>query len=240
MAIDDRTFNNADPNRVPWESRNEERRQIKPRPLCLFFPRFGYLPTDTHEILRGFVPPPEAFAVPALDAPPATHTLLEHVWSDRMRQRHEWEEPVRVREMQAAAESDLRSVSWLIEAGNVSVTDKKLVPTEAARHTVAAVHSFTVRLRASNRQHTRRDDRNDTNVSHRRLCVARRRSTFQSRSIGLSCGLELDNRLSSSGGCSANAARTGLPECRGHCRSIRPFAGAGPPVVSGPHGTTLS
>ena len=82
-------FDTADPNRASWEYRYEERRQIKPLPLRLFFPRFDHLPTDTREILRGFVPPPDAFSIPTRDAPPATHALSEHVWSDRKRERHE-------------------------------------------------------------------------------------------------------------------------------------------------------
>lgn len=132
-------FDTSDPNRASWEYRYEERRKIEPLPLRLFFPRFDHLPTDTREILRGFVPPPEAFAVPTRDAPPETHTLHEHVWHDRKRERHEREEPVRVRETASAAEADLRSVLRLIEAGKVRVTDKKLVPTEAARQAVAGV-----------------------------------------------------------------------------------------------------
>lgn len=132
-------FDTADPNRASGEYRHEERRQIKPLPLRLFFPRFDHLPTDTRAILRGFVPPPEPFTVPTLDAPPPGHTLVEHVWSDRRRERREWEEPVRVRETAAAAEADLRAVLRLIEAGMVRVTDKKLVPTEATRQAVAGV-----------------------------------------------------------------------------------------------------
>jgi hypothetical protein len=134
-------FDTADPTRPSWGYRYEERRQIKPVPLRLFFPRFDHLPTDTREILRGFVPPPDAFSIPTLDAPPATHTLSEHVWSDRKRERHEWEEPVRLREKAAAVEGDLRAVLRLIEAGKVRVTDKKLVPTEATRQAVAGILS---------------------------------------------------------------------------------------------------
>ncbi|MBA4066394.1 MAG: hypothetical protein C0501_22305 [Isosphaera sp.] len=136
---EDPRFDTADPNRESWEYRYEERRQVRPTPLRLFFPRFDHLPTDTRLILRGFVPPPEAFSVPTVDAPPPTHTLFEHVWSDRQRARREWEEPVRVRETAAAAEADLRAVLRLVEAGKVRVTDKKLVPTEATRRALAGV-----------------------------------------------------------------------------------------------------
>ncbi len=132
-------FDTADPNRASWEYRYEERRQIQPLPLRLFFPRFDHLPTDTRAILREFVPPPEPFAVPTRDTPPETHTLHEHVWHDRKRELQEWEEPVRVRETAVAAGADVRTVLRLIEAGKVRVTDKKLVPTEAARQAVAGV-----------------------------------------------------------------------------------------------------
>jgi hypothetical protein len=132
-------FGTADPGWASWEYRYEERRQIKPTPLRLFFPRFDYLPTDTRGILHGFVPPPEAFAVPTVDAPPATHTLYRHVWHDRKRDREEWGEPVRVRETAGEAEADIRAVLRLIDAGKVRVTDRKLVPTEASRQAVAGV-----------------------------------------------------------------------------------------------------
>ena len=132
-------FNDADPTRESRSYGYADQRKIKPTLLRLFFPRFDHLPTDTREILRGFVPPPEVFVVPTLDAPPATHTLSESVWSDRKRERHEREEPVRVRETAAAVETDLRAVLRLIEAGKVRVTDKKLVPTEATRQAVAGV-----------------------------------------------------------------------------------------------------
>ena len=71
-------FDTGDPNRREWEYTDAERRNIAPTPLRLFFPRFDYLPTDTRDVLREFVPPPEAFAVPTLDAPQATHILYEH------------------------------------------------------------------------------------------------------------------------------------------------------------------
>ena len=132
-------FNTADPNRQSWEYMYDDSYQIKPLPLQLFFPQFDHLPTDTREILRGFVPPPDAFSIPTLDAPPASHTLFEHVWSAQKRKRHEWEEPVRVRETAAAVEADLRAVLRLIEAGKVRVTDKKLVPTEATRQAIAGI-----------------------------------------------------------------------------------------------------
>jgi hypothetical protein len=132
-------FDTSDPNRASWEYRYEERRQIKPLPLRLFFPRFDHLPTDTREILRGFVPPPEPFAVPTLDAPPETLTLREHVWYDKKPKLEQWEEPVRVRETAAVAGAEVRTVLRLVEAGKVRVTDKKLVPTEAARQAVAGV-----------------------------------------------------------------------------------------------------
>ena len=110
-----------------------------PTPLRLFFPRFDYLPTDTRDILRGFVPPPDAFAVPTLDAPPATHALYEHVWHDRKRDREEREEPIRVRDTAGEAEAGIRAVLRLVDAGKVRVTDRKLVPTEATRQAVAGV-----------------------------------------------------------------------------------------------------
>jgi hypothetical protein len=115
------------------------RSQRPPTPLRLFFPRFDYLPTDTRDILRGFVPPPDAFAVPTVDAPPATHILYEQVWHDRGSVKEEKEEPVRVRETASEAEADVRAVLRLVDAGRLRVTDKKLIPTEAARQAVAGV-----------------------------------------------------------------------------------------------------
>ncbi len=134
-------FNDADPVRDSRSYSYSDHRKIKPILLRLFFPRFDHLPTDTRTLLRGFVPPPEPFAVPSRDTPPETHTLHERSWHDGKRQRHEWEEPIRVRETAGAAGDDLRAVLRLIEAGKVRVTDKKLVPTEAARQAVAGVLS---------------------------------------------------------------------------------------------------
>jgi hypothetical protein len=133
-------FSSADPSRESWQYSYAEQRKIKPTALRLFFPRYDYLPTDTRAILREFVAPPEAFAVPTLDAPPGTYTLTEVVWGQGERGR-QWEEPVRVRETAAEAAADLRAVLRLIEAGKVRVTDKKQVPTEAARQAVATVLS---------------------------------------------------------------------------------------------------
>jgi hypothetical protein len=132
-------FNDADPARESWSHSYSDRRKIQPTLLRLFFPRFDHLPTDTRTLLREFIPPPEPFAVPTRDAPPETHTLHEHTWHDRKRERREWEEPVRVRETAGAAGADVLAVLRLIEAGKVRVTDKKLVPTEAARQAVAGV-----------------------------------------------------------------------------------------------------
>ena len=132
-------FNDADPTRTSWSYSYAEQRKIKPTLLRLFFPRFDHLSTDTRTILRGFVPPPEPFAVPTRDAPPEVYTLDEHVWRGRNREPREWEEPVRVRETADAAGADVRAVLRLIEVGKVRVTDKKLVPTEAARQAVAGV-----------------------------------------------------------------------------------------------------
>lgn len=132
-------FNDADPTRESWSYSYADRRKIRPTLLRLFFPRLDHLPTDTRTLLRGFVSPPEPFAVPTRDAPPETHTLHEHVWRDRKRERRVWEEPVRVRETAGAAGADMQTVLRLIEAGKVRVTDKKLVPTEATRQAVAGV-----------------------------------------------------------------------------------------------------
>ncbi len=132
-------FNDAEPDRESRSYSYADQRKIKPTLLRLFFPRFDFLPTDTRAILREFVPPPEPFAVPTRDAPPESHTLHEHVWHDKNRKLEEWEEPVRVRETAVAAGADVRTVLRLIEAGKVRVTDKKLVPTEAARQAVAGV-----------------------------------------------------------------------------------------------------
>jgi hypothetical protein len=132
-------FDTGDPDREEWEYTYADRRKIAPTLLRLFFPRFDHLPTDTRAILRGFVPPPEAFAVPTLDAPPATHPLTEHAWRGRGPGRTVREEAVRVRETAAEAEANVRAVLRLIDAGKVRVTDKKLVPTEATRPAVAGV-----------------------------------------------------------------------------------------------------
>ncbi len=132
-------FSTADPDRAEWEYSYADRRRIAPTYLRLFFPRPDRLPMDTRAVLRAFVPPPEAFAVPTIDSPPETYTLHELVWRDRKREREEWEEPVRVRETAGEAEADVRAVLRLVEAGKVRVTDKKLVPTEAARQVVAGI-----------------------------------------------------------------------------------------------------
>lgn len=63
-------FNDANPTRESWSYTYADRRMIKPTLLRLIFPRFDHLPTDNRTILRGFVPPPESFAVPTRDAPP--------------------------------------------------------------------------------------------------------------------------------------------------------------------------
>jgi hypothetical protein len=107
--------------------------------LRLFFPRYNSIPTDTRAILRGFVPPPEAFAIPTLDAPPPAHTLHEHVWHEKKREWTDQEEPIRVRETAIEAEADVRTVLRLIDSGKVRVTDKKLIPTEATRKAVSVV-----------------------------------------------------------------------------------------------------
>jgi hypothetical protein len=124
-------FNDADPALKSWSYSYADRRKILPTFLRLFFPRFDHLPTDTRTILRGFVPPPDPFAVPTRDAPPEAHTLHEHVWHDRKRERQEWDEPVRLRETAGATSADVQTVLRLIEAVKVRVTDKKHVPTEA-------------------------------------------------------------------------------------------------------------
>lgn len=132
-------FSTADQNRAKWQYTYAERRNIAPTPLRLFFPRFDYIPTDIRDILHGFVPPPETFAIPTRDTPPATHTLNERVWSGRKRERREWEEPVRVRETAVEAEAEIKAVLRLIDAGKVRVTDKKLLPTETARQAVGSI-----------------------------------------------------------------------------------------------------
>jgi len=132
-------LDHADPGRSAWSYSYAEQKKIKPTLLRLFLPRSDTLPTDTWAILRAFVSPPEPFAVPTADAPPATHTLHEHVWHDKKRERREWAEPVRVRETATAAAADVRTVLRLIEAGKVRVTDKKRIPTDPARQAVAAV-----------------------------------------------------------------------------------------------------
>ena len=134
-------FDEADPTRESWSYSHANRRKIKPTPLRLVFPRAGHLPSDTRTILRAFVAPPEAFAAPTRDAQPETLTLHETVWRDRKRERREWEEPVRVREMAAEAAADVRTVLRLIEAGKVRVMDKKRVSTEATRQAIAGVLS---------------------------------------------------------------------------------------------------
>ncbi|WP_439630193.1 hypothetical protein [Gemmata sp.] len=132
-------LNDADPARASRSYSYADQRKIKPVILRLFFPRYDHLPTDTRALLREFVPPPDPFAVPTRDAPPETHTLRARDWYDPGHKSEEWEEPVRVRETAAAAGADVRTVLRLIEAGKVRVTDKKLVPTEAARQAVAGV-----------------------------------------------------------------------------------------------------
>jgi hypothetical protein len=134
-------FNDADPTRESWSYSVAERRNIKAVPLRLFFPRYDHLPTDTRALLREFVPPPEAFAVPVVETLPEAHTLSEDAWTGKTRERKKWEEPVRVRETVGAAEAEVRTVLRLIETGKVRVTDKKLVPTEAARQALAGVLS---------------------------------------------------------------------------------------------------
>lgn len=134
-------FNTADPDRASWQYSYKERRQIKPLPLRLFFPRFDHLPTDTRAILRDFVPPPDPFAVPTRDVLPETHTLHKHVWHKKQRELKEWTEPLRVRETAVAAVADVHTMLRLIESGKVRVTDKKLVPTEATRQTVSEILS---------------------------------------------------------------------------------------------------
>jgi hypothetical protein len=133
-------FDTADPNREQWEYRYAELRKISPTPLRLFFPRHDALPTDVRAILRKFVPAPEPFAVPTVDAPPETHVLHAPSW-DRTPGREQSAEPVRVRETAGEAAADVEAVLRLIDVGKVRVTDKKLIPTEASRGVVAGVLS---------------------------------------------------------------------------------------------------
>src|SRR5262249_7014272 len=61
----------------------------------------------------------------------------------------------------------------------------------------------------------RTDAFSSAKVSNSRLCVARRRSTFQKRSIGFSFGLYDGSRYNSRCGLSAKAAVTSAPRCQG-------------------------
>lgn len=131
-------FDTADPDRDPWAF-GYDRRKIALTLLRLFFPNYSDLPTDTRAVLRGFVPPSEAFAVPTRDEPPPTHPLTEPDWANHGRPRVVGDEPVRVRLTTAEAEADVRAVLRLVEAGKVRVTDKKRVPTGASRGAVAGV-----------------------------------------------------------------------------------------------------
>lgn len=130
-------FDDADPDRPAWAFTGAERRAIHPSPLRLFLPWRDLLPTDTRAVLRVFVPPPEPFAVPTGDDPPAVHTVYEHVWGGGKAAGRDV--PVRVRATAAEAVADVRAVLRLIDGGKVRVTDKKRVPTEAARRAVAGV-----------------------------------------------------------------------------------------------------
>lgn len=132
-------FDTADPSRRSSSYSYAEQRKIKPTALRLFFPKYDRLPTDIRDILREFVSPPEAFAIPTADAPPETVTLTAHTWDGGQRQRVEFQEAVRVRETAREAEADVRAVLRLIDAGKVRVTDKKRVPTETTRQALTGI-----------------------------------------------------------------------------------------------------
>lgn len=130
-------FDTGDPNRGAWSYSYADRRNITPTPLRLFFPKLSFIPTDLRKLLLAFVPPPVSFMVPSHDAPPATVKLNRYVWTGKADRQEEWDEPVRIRQTASEAEADVRAVLRLIDANKVRVTDKKQMPTEATRRTVA-------------------------------------------------------------------------------------------------------
>ena len=132
-------FRTGDLSRDLWNLSYQDRKTITPTLLRLFFPRHDHLPTDTRAILRTFVPPPEAFAIPTRDDPPATQALTDHDWKSDGPGQTVAEEPVRVRPTAADAEADVRAVLRLVEAGKIRVTDKKRVPTGTSQGAVAGV-----------------------------------------------------------------------------------------------------
>jgi hypothetical protein len=123
-----------EPSEEPISYWSDRRRA--PTSLVLFFPDYEFLPTDVRAILLRFVPPPDLFTIRTLAAPPAEHTLVRPRWAEK---RPDEAVPVRVRETAREAEADLPAVLRLIDAGKVRVTDKKRVPTEASRQTIAGV-----------------------------------------------------------------------------------------------------
>ena len=104
--------------------------------LVLFFPHHEFLPADLRAILRQFVQAPDPFRIRTCAEPPTKFTLVRPSWD---RKNSDEIVPVRVRETAREAEADLPAVLRLIDAGKVRVTDKKRVPTEASRTTVAGV-----------------------------------------------------------------------------------------------------
>ncbi|OWK36221.1 helicase-associated domain-containing protein [Fimbriiglobus ruber] len=118
------------------EHKRYGRSASKPRPWRVFFADGDHLPTDTRQILLGFVPRPDPFRIPTRAEPPTEFLLRTRGWASK-----ELTEPVpvRVRETARTAEADLLAVLRLIDTGKVRVTDKKRVPTEAGRKLVAGV-----------------------------------------------------------------------------------------------------
>ena len=116
------------------------RREIKPTPLRLFFPRLDTIPTDTLSLLREFVPAPPEFSVATRGgALPKTLTLHEYSWQSKGNGAEIEKVAVRARETALPAAANLAAALRLVEAGKVRVTDKKRVPTEAARKAIGAV-----------------------------------------------------------------------------------------------------
>jgi hypothetical protein len=132
-------FNTGEPNRSYYSYSYAEREKIKPTLLRLFFPRMDTLPTDLRTLLLEFVPPLEPFAIPTLDTLPEFQIIRETTWGRGKETTKEREEPIRIRETAEPAATDLHNVLRLVEAGKLRVTDKKLLPTEATRNSVANV-----------------------------------------------------------------------------------------------------
>jgi hypothetical protein len=123
----------ADPN---WGDTNRWGSATNPSALGLFI-YAGTIPSDLAALLKTFVPQPVAARVKSSDKP---KTGIWQTWyNSETRKNEEVETPVRVVEMERAAQHDLHAVLRLMDAGKIKASETTRMVSGAGAKAIAAV-----------------------------------------------------------------------------------------------------